>query len=197
VVRRIFDVTLTELASAGLAGLSVPEVARKAGVNKTSVYRRWPTKEELVKAALESSLEHTRDLPDSGSFEADLSELLARVVEFVSSPRGSALLQTLFLDSHDRSLSSLAKEAWAEAAGEAPQLIVKRAIERGELAPTADVEMLLFTAAGAVLHRVFVERGPADAAWTRRLISLLLEGVSANPRKVSGRRRASRPSPGR
>lgn len=182
-VRRIFDVTLAELSVSGLAGLSVPEVARKAGVNKTSVYRRWPTKEALVKAALDSSMEHARDVPDAGSLEGDLGELIGRVVDFLGSPRGGAVLRTLFVDGDDRSLRALATSAWGEAAGEAPQVIVQRAIERGELAPTADVELLLFSAAGAVLHRLFVERGPADAAWTKRLISLLLEGVRARRRK--------------
>lgn len=175
VVRRIFDVTLKELSRVGLSDLSVPEIARKAGVNKTSIYRRWLTKDALVKAALDSSMQHARDVPDTGAFKTDLAVLIERVAEFVESPRGKALLRTLFVDGHNRALRKLSTDAWAEAAGESPSVIVMRAVERGELAPDIDVEMLLFTAAGAVLHRVFVERAKADAQWLERLLTLLLK----------------------
>ncbi len=183
--RRIFDVTLEELARVGLGQLSVPEIARLAGANKTSVYRRWPTKEALVTAAIDSSMEHARDVPDTGSFRGDLALLISRVVDFIESPRGGALLRTLFLDGNDSALRSRSAAAWANAAGDSPAVIITRAIERGELQPTADVEMILFTAAGAVLHRLFVERARADEAWVERLVSLLL----GRPTKPTRRRR--------
>ncbi len=188
VIRRIFDVTIAELARVGLGQFSVPEVARKAGVNKTSVYRRWPTKEALVKAALDSSMEHARDVPDTGSFRGDLSALVGRVVEFVESPRGGALLRTLFVDGQSRALRTLSTSAWAEAAGDSPAVIITRAIKRGELKPTADVELMLFTAAGAVIHRLFVERAEADEAWVDRLLALLLGGVGVRPARPARRR---------
>jgi AcrR family transcriptional regulator len=198
VVRRVFEVTIAELARVGLGQLSVPEIARLAGVNKTSIYRRWPTKDALVTAALDASMEHARDVPDTGSFRGDLSALLARVVEFVRSPRGGALLRTVFLDGDDGSLRAVAATAWADAAGTSPMELVARAIARGELAPTTDVELLLFTAAGAVLHRVFVERAPADAAWVERLLDLLLGGVRARRGAAlpSSARGGSRSAPG-
>lgn len=195
-MRRIFDVALAELARVGLAALSVPDVARKAGVNKTSVYRRWPTKEALVKAALDSSMQHARDVPDTGSFRSDLTALLGRVVEFLESPRGGALIRTLFLDGHNHALRKISTDAWAEAAGESPAVIVMRAVERGELDPSTDVELLLFTAAGAVLHRLFVERAKADAEWLERLLALLLK---ARPDEAlpSSARGGSRSAPAR
>lgn len=178
-MRRIFDVTVGELSRVGFDALSVPEVARKARVNKTSVYRRWATKDELVKAALGESLDHGRELPDAGSFADDLAELISRVAEFVESPRGAALLKLVFLEGNHRALRSLATSTWSEATGSGPEVVVTRAIARGELRPDADLELLLFTAAGAVLHRVLVERAPADAEWSARLSRLLLTGVGA------------------
>jgi hypothetical protein len=128
-------------------------------------------------------------VPETGSFRGDLSLLIGRVVEFLGSPRGGALLRTLFLDGGHQGLRALSASAWADAAGESPAAIVARAIERGELAPTADVELMLFTAAGAVLHRRVVERAPADAAWIDRLVTLLLDGAGA-PR-IKRRRKGS------
>jgi AcrR family transcriptional regulator len=202
VVRRIFSVTLEQLARVGLGRLSVPEVARLAGVNKTSVYRRWPTRDALVAAALDASMEHARDVPDTGSLAGDLAVLIGRVVEFVESPRGGALLRTLFADQHDAGLQALARSAWQQAAGESPLAIGARAVARGELSPSADFELFMFAAAGAVLHRLFVERAAADEAWVERLLALLLPGVTARPgaglpssargRSRSGRARATR-----
>lgn len=180
VVKKIYGVTIAELARLGLARLSVPEVARLAGVNKTSVYRRWPTKEALVKAALSQSMEHARALEDTGSFETDLAALIRRVVAFVDSPRGSAVVRTTFLGS-DRALRRHADQAWADAAGAGPEAVVSRAIERGELSPRADVSTLLFTVAGAILHRRFVEQALCDDAWVARVTSLVLHGVTARP----------------
>ena len=87
-------------------------------------------------------------------------------------------------------MAAISTAAWADATGDSPAVIVMRAIERGDLEPTADVELVLFTAAGAVLHRLFVERAPADAQWIERLLALLLDGVGA--RRAVGRSRTRR-----
>lgn len=179
VVRKIFDVTVAELARVGFARLSVPEVARRAAVNKTSIYRRWPTKESLVKAALSQSMEHAFEpLEDTGSLEGDLRGLIRRVAAFIESPRGSAVVRLAFVEGGDRTLRRHAAQAWSDAPGAGPVDVVMRAVSRGELSPKADVELLLFTVAGAILHRRFVEQAECDDAWAARVARLVLRGVS-------------------
>ena len=182
VVRRVLDVTLKELARAGLERLSVPAVARKAGVNKTSVYRRWPTKQALVRAALELSMQHVREVPDTGCLVDDLSELAKVVAAFITSPRGTGVLRIVFADGQSARAKALAQSMWQDAGGALPRVIIERAIARGELPPEADVELLLFTLAGALLHRVFVERGEVDAHYLERLLRLLTLGALTSSR---------------
>ena len=67
VVEQVLDLALEELARVGYHRLSVPAVAARAGLNKTSVYRRWPTKGALVGAALAGALGHDAPLPDTGA----------------------------------------------------------------------------------------------------------------------------------
>lgn len=177
VIDRVLDVALKELARVGLERLSLPAVAQKAGVNKTSVYRRWPTKAKLVRAALERSMQHTRAAPDSGSLHGDLIELASVVARFIESPSGMGVLRTVFADGHTSQVKSLTSSMWSAGIGGAPAQIIERAMTRGELAPTAEVELLLFTIAGALLHRVFIERGEVDRAYLERLVTLVTRGV--------------------
>ncbi len=181
VVRRVLDVTLEELGRVGLARLSLPRVAELAGINKTSLYRRWPTKEALVAAALKLSVPSERDLPDHGSLEMDLVDLARGLAAFIASPGGMGVIRTVFAEGGTPQTRRLAESMWSAPKRLAPQLVLERALERGELRPDADLDLLLHTIGGAVLHRAFVERRSADASWARRLIHLLVEGASPRP----------------
>src|SRR6185312_2142551 len=76
IVRAILDATLVQLEARGFAELRVDDVARAAGVNKTSVYRRWPSKAELVLAALRNRSEDEPTFVETGELRRDLFELL-------------------------------------------------------------------------------------------------------------------------
>src|SRR5262245_26513815 len=74
VVRDVLQATREELDRAGYAELSVESVAALAGVNKTTIYRRWPTKSELVVAAIKEYFDQSQDFPDTGVLRSDLLE---------------------------------------------------------------------------------------------------------------------------
>jgi AcrR family transcriptional regulator len=186
VVRRVLDSALKELARVGLERLSVPEVAALAGVNKTSVYRRWATKQDLVRAALAHSMGHVHDVPDTGALASDLAALAGVVAAFITSPKGMGVVRTVFADGHSAAMKAQVASMWQEAGGDLPRVVVERAIARGELSPGADVELLLFTIAGALLHRIFIEREATDPAWRERLAQLVIHGAS--PRGKPSRR---------
>lgn len=175
--RRVLDVTLGELGRVGLARLSLPRIAELAGINKTSLYRRWPTKHALVAAALELSVPSESELPNHGSLEPDLVELASWLASFVASPAGMGVIRTVFADGPTPQTRRLTKSVWTSPLRVPPRLVLERAVERGELRADADLDLLLHTMAGAVLHRVFVERQAPDGAWARRLVQLLTQGA--------------------
>lgn len=179
VVRRVLDLTLQQLALVGLERLSIPELAELAGVNKTSIYRRWPTKADLVRAALEHSMEHVREVPDTGALATDLAALIRIVGGFITSARGMGVVRTVFVDGETAEMRILAASMWQRAGGDVPRVVVERAVRRGELPENADVEVLLFTLAGAILHRVFVERRDVDDDFAARLVKLVLYGAAS------------------
>ena len=180
VIRRVFEITLIELGRVGLAALSLPHVAELSGINKTSLYRRWPTKEALVAAALQLAVPEEGELPDHGNLEDDLVDLVAHLAGFISSAAGMGVLRTVFADGETEEARSFAKSMWRGAARKGPQLVLKRALKRGELRKGVDIDLLLYTIAGAVLHRAFVERKKADARWARQIIRMISRGVATS-----------------
>lgn len=178
VVRRVLDVTLQQLAVLGFERLSIPEIAELSGVNRTSIYRRWPTKEELVRAALAHSMEHVRDIPDTGALRTDLVAMVKIVGQFITSARGMGVVRTVFVDGDRLETRDVAGSVWQEMGDDLPRLVVERAVRRGELAENADFELLLFTLAGAILHRVFVERRKVNNDFAVRLVNLVLDGAA-------------------
>lgn len=178
VVRKVLEVTLEQLAKHGYERLSVPEVASLAGVNKTSVYRRWPTKSDLVREALHVSMGHGEAPPDTGSLRTDLLALAKAAAAFVESPIGGGVLRTLLAESAPE-VRSLARQMLESQQGtEGHRLVFQRAVERGELAADADVRLLLSTVAGALMHRAFVEEQRLSGEYLGALISLVVDGVA-------------------
>lgn len=176
VVERVLDVTLEALAEQGFHGLSVPAVAERAGLNKTSVYRRWPTKGALVSAALERAMGHRAPLPDTGSLREDLLLFARGAVAFTSSPLGRGVLRTLMASADDPELRGLADAMLAEQT-HGPRALFRRAQERGELGRDADVSMALRVVAGAIVHCVLIEQGEPTPAFVERLIALVCDGL--------------------
>jgi AcrR family transcriptional regulator len=178
VVERVLEVTLEELARHGYHRLSIPEVADRAGFNKTSVYRRWPTKEALVAAALEGALGHDAPLPDTGALTSDMQAFVQGAVAWADSPVGRGVMKTLLADGSEPEVRSLLDGLLRRRAS-GPVLLFRRARERGELHPDADVPMALSVIAGAISHRLFVEDARASPAWVKRLVTLVARGLTA------------------
>lgn len=196
VVQRVLAATLEELGRVGHARLSLPRVATLAGIHKTSLYRRWPTKDALVAAALATAVPTEAELPRGGSVERDLASMACTLGAFLGSPAGAGLLRTVVADAEVGHVRRLARSMWSGPAQHAPQALLARAVERGELREGTDLELLLFTLAGAVVHRVLVEQRAVDRVWAARVVRLLLEG--AGPRGPARRSKAApRTSPRR
>ena len=175
---KVLEATLAQLAKVGFERLSIPGVAEFAGVNKTSIYRRWPGKHELVRDALGAAMSHAEQSPDTGDLRADLLSLAAAVAAFTQSRVGTAVIRILLAEGGNPALRAIAQAAYGDAARHAPWMLLARAVERGELKKDLDPSLLLFTIAGAIVHRVFVEQREATGAFLEQLVDLLLFGAT-------------------
>jgi AcrR family transcriptional regulator len=175
---RVLDATLTQLAELGFERLSIPQIAGIVGVNKTSIYRRWPTKADLVREALAIPLSHANDVPDTGALRTDLIALASTVAAFMQSRVGTALIRIMLAEGGNPEVRALANTAYSEAGKHGPWIVIKRATERGELSGDVDPALMLFTVAGAIMHRVFVEQRDAPDEFLEQVVDVVLFGAA-------------------
>lgn len=170
--------TLEELATVGLEGLSVERIARQAEVNKTSIYRRWPTREALVAAALAGVLDSvSARAPDTGSLRGDLLGLLEPIVDFVGQATGRAVVRAALAESAESGVAGLAAQRLSQQASGPVRALMTRARARGEWRAGASGEQLIFALVGAVIHRAMLEHGAITKRWLGSLLDLVLLGV--------------------
>jgi Bacterial regulatory proteins, tetR family len=90
----VLRATVELLTETGLGGLSVDEVARRSGVAKTTIYRHWPTRSDLVIDAC-SRITTELDVPDTGSFEGNITSLLTSIAKLLRTARWSSILPSI------------------------------------------------------------------------------------------------------
>ena len=179
VVTAILSAVRAELAETGFEGLSVERVARRAEVNKTSVYRRWPTREALVAAAMDGLRADFADSPDTGTLRGDLHALAAPIAEFLTRPEGTALARAAIGTSAANDVASLALGRMSEHTSQV-FAIAERARERGDWREDADPQQVIFTLVGTILHRVLLEHADPTGPWLDSLVDLVHRGVAAD-----------------
>jgi AcrR family transcriptional regulator len=175
----VLDATLTQLAELGFERLSIPQIADIASVNKTSIYRRWPTKADLVRDALAIPLSHANEAPNTGALHTDLVALASTVATFMQSRVGTALIRVMLAEGGNPEVRALANAAYSEAGKHGPWIVIQRAIERGEFNGDVDPSLMLFTIAGAIMHRVFVEHRDVPDEFLKHIVELVLYGAAA------------------
>jgi AcrR family transcriptional regulator len=140
VVSDVLIATAEELSRVGYGALRVEDVATRSGVNKTTIYRRWPTKPELVGAALRAVWQ-SPEVPDTGSLRSDFVTSLTKTATFAMSPIGRGLTRVIQVERAHPELEPIAR-ALREDLRSLRELLVQRAIDRKELPPHTDSRFL-------------------------------------------------------
>ena len=181
--REILSAALEELARADYGGLSIERVATRAGVNKTTVYRQWPTKADLIRAALETVAEATAPGPSTGSLRGDLLRIGRRMLEFASSFEGQGILRLRLLEHPEPELAEIAKTLNERYSLRLRDLL-SEAVTRGELDPEVDIQLLLEMLGGALHVRLFLKNERVDDVIISRIVDVLIDGAGAKRRKT-------------
>jgi AcrR family transcriptional regulator len=143
VVQRVLVASVAELAKSGYRAFRMDAVSASAGVNKTTIYRRWPGKASLVAAAVEWMRRFVHDvpLPDTGSLEQDLVEAFQHQRRFKDRVEGQAWAR-LLAEQHDPEVSAIISDAVKERSN-AWYAMVTRAVARGQLPAGTNPRLLL------------------------------------------------------
>lgn len=158
----VLAATLEELTETGYVGLTIENVARRAGVHKTSIYRRWGDRERLVVDAISDHVTATMPVPDTGAIETDLQALARGLVSWLMSPPGEAVLATIVSDAGRLAeIAQARRDFYAHRFRQAAP-VVTRAIARGELPEGTDPAEVLKTLASPIYMRLLVTSEPID-----------------------------------
>ena len=170
----ILVATLGLLDQRGYAGLTVTEVARRSGVSKPAVYRRWADKAQLVVEAMVSRMPEDV-LPDSGSTSGDLlayTDLL--VATFAGTTAGQVLPGLVAAMAADPALAASYHKLLVEPLRQRMRAAVVRGIARGDLVGDTDVDFVLDVLAGPVYLRLLITGDPIGPAYSRPAVELVL-----------------------
>jgi len=187
VVRRTLKAAMRELERVGYGALRIENVAARAGVNKTTVYRRWSTKQALVRAALLSIAERhdVMHVPNTGSVRDDLIALVRRSIALKSSREGRTILRMLAAESPESDLSAIARSI--QKAHEAiPRGILQRAKKRGELRANLEPS-LLFELLRAACDGLILRSRNVNERFVVRVVDLLLMGAQSPRSRAAAR----------
>src|SRR5215207_412158 len=169
----VLNAAFAELGDKGYDGFSMEAVAQRSGVHKTTVYRRWPTRDALVVAALDSrSDRYTSPTPDTGSLGGDLRAFGEDVFAKLTAPHGNAMLKSL-VAAVDESPEVLAqvRRFWRERL-DVGAAVVARAIGRGELPPDTDADLVTECFLAPIYIRVLLSRQPVTRDFLEHISNL-------------------------
>lgn len=131
----ILKATIAEIEISGYAGLSMERVAERARASKASLYRRWPSKVELVMDAIYGLLPDPAEAADTGSLRGDLLALLRSAAEMLAGPGGTAIRGLISDALRDPQLADRLRSYTRGRSVAAMNEIVRRATDRRELGP--------------------------------------------------------------
>lgn len=163
----------------GFDKTTVDEVAARAGVGKATVYRRWPSKEDLAVAAMESLYSAEMPEPDTGSIVTDLRQSYLAALSFVNSPEGASYLRMSIAESiRDERIAALYR-ASTERREERSRQTFERAIARGEVRPDIDLDSVVQWLGGLIAVRAITGRPMPSVEDVDSLVEFTLRGVLA------------------
>ncbi len=193
VVRQVLEAAVAELATSGYRAFRMDEVSTGAGVNKTTIYRRWAGKGLLVAAAVEWMRRRVHDvpLPDTGSLEQDLAEAFRRRVSFGRRAEGRAWAR-LLAEKHDPEVRAIIGDAVRERSGEW-YTMVTRAVARGELPEGTDPRLLLGMLGAVVDAWNAKSPGRLNGAKLDAAVRTVVAGARSGSLVMGGRRGGARP----
>jgi AcrR family transcriptional regulator len=185
VVHDVLEATIDELARVGYAALRMDDVAARAGVAKTTVYRRWPTKAELVDAAVREAARIDDPIPDTGSLRSDLVELLQVNVGRMALPKARALARLVANEGGDPEVDRLARKVRDEKRASHAR-VLERAKQRGELPAEVDSGLVVEVLFAPLVARTLRYGQKPTAEEIARIVDLVLAGAE-NGGGITGR----------
>jgi AcrR family transcriptional regulator len=184
--RAILEATLELIADRGIHEFRTEDVAARARVGKGAIYRRYRSKDDLVRAAVTALVSNEIPVPDTGSTRADLLALMREAVELYGGSLPRRLMPNLVGAMAQRpELARAIRHEFLSRRRAALAKVLRRGVERGDLRPDLDLELALDVLGGPLFYRLLITGGPIDEQLAESVADLILRGFAPDePRRA-------------
>ena len=176
----IRNAVMQELAEVGYGRLSIEAVARRAGVGKTAIYRRWGNKLEMVLEIVSDVAGRSVPLPDTGSFAGDLQLIMMIVSRALQHRIASQIIPDLMAEaSRNPQIAETLQKALRTHQQAVGDKLVGQAVARGELPEGTDPQVAVDLILGPLYWRLAVSRTPIDGDYLEKMIAAVTGALRA------------------
>ncbi|MFD9950807.1 TetR/AcrR family transcriptional regulator [Nonomuraea sp. NPDC059023] len=176
VTQAVHLATVAALTERGLAALTIEDIAARAAVHKSTIYRRWGTREALLADALASLTGGRITVPDTGQLRGDLVALARQVRDVIVHPASRTLMAALAAGRHHDAMAEVGHHYWRHRYA-AVRPILERAVSRGELPATVDADTLITRIVGPIWFSVFGPGFEVDDTFVDGCVDVALNGT--------------------
>jgi AcrR family transcriptional regulator len=179
--KAILAAAIELLLEQGLHAMSMDAVAERAGVSKATIYRWWPSKELLALDALATEWQVTAPdaTRDTGSLRGDLlARLRPWLRQLRDKPYGRVVAGLVATAQADAEFAELYLERFVRPRRDAMRPVLLRAVERGEIPATVDLEVALDLIYGPIYHRMLHGHAPLDERFARNVVDTIIAGIA-------------------
>ncbi|MEH1127791.1 TetR/AcrR family transcriptional regulator [Micromonospora sp. CPCC 206061] len=180
VTSAIRQAVMQELAAVGYGRLSIEAVARRAGVGKTAVYRRWSSKLEMVLEIVSEVASQSLPLLDTGGLRGDLEMLLRIVARALGHRLASQIIPDLLAEAaRNPKIAQTLQDALRANQRQVSELLIGRAVDRGELPAGTDPDAAVDLIIGPIYWRLAVARTPLPKGYVTALAASIAAALGA------------------
>ncbi len=175
--RQILDAALDVLAETGYDGMTIEAVAARAKAGKATLYRRWPSKDELVieaVACMKATDVDEEQLPDTGTLRGDLVAMIRPQSIEEGTRKLKVMAGLISMLSRKPELAQMAHQAIVEPRAGANRVLIRRAMDRGDIPADRDVDALALILPSMSAYRVLMLQLPVDRDFLVSLIDNVL-----------------------
>jgi AcrR family transcriptional regulator len=173
----ILEAAADTMLESGFAATTIESIALRAGVSKVTIYKWWPSRGAVAIDAYFHRYRETIAFSDTGDVVADITAQMLLVVKAFRGRAGEIMAELLGHAQGDPALAEMWRERWLQPRRDATTVVLRRAIERGQIRRDVSLEVLMDQLYGPVYYRLLVRHEPLSDAFARESVANTLRGV--------------------
>ena len=169
----IRNAAVTLMHEVGFDRTTMDEIAVRAKVSKTTVYRRWKNKQELISDVVAEHSSYSIPSIDTGSLRGDLIELISAHIDQLNGPEGALMMGLMTSAQRDPEIAKLVMECAPSDQDPQVDQLIERALKRGDISKNANFELIAESVSAIIMHRLLITRQTVN----RKYIEALVDGL--------------------